>query len=146
MPTKLELNSVYMTMAYCMADLSKAKRKKVGAVLVTKNGVVLTGVNGQPKGWDNTCEDENNVTLNTTIHAELNAILKAAKEGISVVDAELYVTLSPCAQCAAMIAQAGIKRVYYCEEYRDLSGAEMLIDNGISINRLELDEEALDKS
>jgi dCMP deaminase len=140
MPTQKELNNTYMTFAFAMADLSKAERKKVGAVIVTKNGVVLTGVNGQPKGWDNTCEDENNTTLNTTIHAELNCILKAAKEGVSVIDADLYVTLSPCVQCAAMIVQAGIKRVYYFEDYRDMSGVELLIDNGISVARLERED------
>ena len=140
MSTQKELNNTYMTFAFIMAELSKAERKKVGAVIVTKNGVVLTGVNGQPKGWGNKCEDENNVTLSTTLHAELNCILKAAKEGVSVVDADLYVTLSPCVQCAAMIAQAGIKRVYYCEDYRDMSGVDLFIDNGISVARLERED------
>jgi dCMP deaminase len=132
-------NDIYMQMAELMASQSKAIRKKVGAVLVTNNGVVLTGYNGTPSGWDNTCEhktEDGLVTKPETIHAELNCILKAAKQGVSVIGSSVYVTLSPCSQCAAMLAQAGVKAVYYREQYRDKSGVSLLEKHGIMTQQI----------
>ena len=132
-------NDIYMQMAELMASQSKAIRKKVGAVLVTNNGVVLTGYNGTPSGWDNTCEhktEDGLVTKPETIHAELNCILKAAKQGVSVSGSSVYVTLSPCSQCAAMLAQAGVKAVYYREQYRDNSGVSLLEKHGIMTQQI----------
>lgn len=126
-------DEVYMKMAEAMSTLSKAKRKKVGAVLVTKNGVVLTGCNGTASGSDNACEDSEGNTKPEVLHAELNCILKAAKEGVSVLDSTLYVTLSPCLQCAAMLVQAGVKQVTYKELYRCTKGIKFLKENGIKV-------------
>lgn len=126
-------NDMCMKISRVLSAMSKAKRKKVGAALVTKNGVILTGYNGTPSGSDNTCEDSDGNTKPEVLHAELNCILKAAKEGVSVVDGSLYVTLSPCLQCAAMLVQVGIKEVFYYETYRCTKGIEFLKENGIKI-------------
>jgi dCMP deaminase len=135
-----ELHDTYMGTAFLHARKSKAIRKKVGACIVTKNGVILAGYNGTPAGWDNYCEnitEEAMVTKAEVIHAELNCIMKAAREGVSVKGATAYITLAPCVQCSAMMAQAGISTVYYAEDYRDLSGVHLLRQHGIFIERLE---------
>ena len=124
----------YMQCAVNFSQLSKAVRKKVGAVIVTEHGVIIPGVNGTPSGCDNCCEIEDMgelVTKPEVIHAELNCILKAAKEGVSIVGGTLYVSLSPCLPCSAMIKQSGIKRVVYLEEYRCKKGVDFLNNNGI---------------
>lgn len=143
MANQKELDGVYMQVAIAHAKLSKAARAKVGACMVTSNGVILAGYNGTPSGWSNTCEDivqiahgENagecyTKTKPEVIHAELNCIMKAAREGVSVQGATLYVTLQPCVQCSAMLSQAGIRRIVYMDEYRDTSGIDMLIARGI---------------
>jgi dCMP deaminase len=126
------LDDVYMATAFLHATKSKAKRAQVGAVIVTKTGVIIPGYNGQPAGGSNECEDpETGLTKASTIHAELNCVLKAAKEGISVQGATVYVTLSPCQACAAMLTQAGITKVLYMSRYRDTSGIEFLNNHGV---------------
>lgn len=129
------LDETYMGTAMLHARLSKAKRAQVGAVLVTSQGVTLTGYNGTAVGLPNDCEELKAqpfprepalVTKPEVIHAELNCILKAAREGVSCIGATMYVTLSPCVPCAAMMIQAGVKRLVYKEMYRDLSGIELL--------------------
>ena len=140
-----------MQTAEAFAQLSKAQRKKVGAILVTNQGVVIPGVNGTPSGTDNTCEDTVKVygededgeyiayklvTKPEVLHGELNCILKCAKEGVSCLDAVLYTTLSPCLPCSAMLKQAGVKKVFYQEEYRDNSGILYLQNNGVIIERI----------
>jgi len=132
MATQFELDKCYLNVALNFAKLSKADRKKVGACLVTSHGVILGGCNGTPPNTSNVCE-VSNITLPTVVHAELNCILKAAKEGISVVDSTMYLTLSPCESCAAMLISAGVKRIVYLEQYRDLSGVRYLYDNGILV-------------
>lgn len=137
MATQLQLDNCYMVCAEAHASLSKAIRKKVGAALVTETGIVIAGVNGLPKQLGNDCENVKHnypsnggipelVTKPEVIHAELNCILKAAKEGVSVLNSTLYVTLSPCVDCASMILSAGIKRIVYKEEYRCNAGVELL--------------------
>lgn len=142
MASQKETDQLYMGTAMLYAKLSKAKRAQVGSCLVTKNGVVLGGVNGTPTGLSNECEtDEWNghdqgtvlVTKPEVIHAELNCILKAAREGVSCVGATMYVTLSPCTPCAAMMIQAGVKRLVYKEMYRDQSGINLLRDADIDV-------------
>ena len=142
---KPEQQQVYMQTAQLFAALSKAVRAKVGAVLVTTSGVMIPGVNGTPAGTANVCEDshfnnrtnENDlVTKPEVIHAELNCILKAAKEGVSVIGSDVFITLSPCLSCAAMLKQSGVKKVYFREQYRDNSGVKYLEDNGVEIERI----------
>lgn len=139
MANQKELDALYMGTALLHSKLSKCIRKKVGAALVTTSGIIIPGYNGTPSGRPNACEfiDENGeyITKNETLHGELNAILKAAKEGVSVEGSTLYVTLSPCVQCSAMITQAGIKRVVFQEEYRDIQGILNLKDAGIQVEK-----------
>lgn len=98
----------------------------------------LTGYNGEYSGGSNICEDEAGLTKPTVIHSELNCVLRAAKEGISVLDSTLYVSLSPCQSCSSMLIQAGIKRVVYLEQYRCQKGIDLLRKAGIIVNKLEL--------
>lgn len=139
MANQKELDGVYMQTALAHASLSKAIRAQVGAVLVTSHGVTLTGYNGTAKGRDNCCEEEHidkdwfvtRVTKAEVIHAELNCILKAAREGVSCIDSTVYVTLSPCIQCSAMMIQAGVKRLVYKTSYRDMAGLVLLKEAGV---------------
>lgn len=136
----MKFDKTYMQMAQSIALHSKAIRKKVGAILVTNHGVILPGYNGCATGMSNICENEQPdgslVTKPEVIHAELNCILKAAKEGVSVVDSVVYVTLSPCVQCAAMMIQSGVKRVVFGEQYRDNSGILLLKTAGVAVEHL----------
>lgn len=120
-----KLDTVYMNVAREIATLSHCTRSKVGAVLVKDGNVISFGYNGTPSGMDNCCERDN-VTLPHVIHAEVNAVLKAAKTGTPVDGATLYLTLSPCLDCSKLILQAGVKRVVYLETYRNLDGPNFL--------------------
>lgn len=138
MANQKELDGVYMQTALAHASLSKAVRAQVGAVLVTSHGVTLTGYNGTPRGLNNCCEVFQTwydgpvyVTKPEVIHAELNCIMKAAREGVSCVDSTVYVTLSPCVQCSAMMIQAGVKRLVYKTPYRDMAGLILLKEAGV---------------
>lgn len=134
MAKQSELDDVYMGTAILHSRLSKAKRAQVGAVLVTNHGATLTGFNGTPTGLPNECEfsveritgEVESFTKPEVIHAELNCIMKAAREGVSCIGATVYVTLSPCVQCSAMLIQAGVKRVVYHQLYRDVAGINLL--------------------
>lgn len=142
MASQKNLDYVYMTCAEAHATLSRAQRKSVGACIVTRNGAILGGTNGMAPSGSNELEyvDEDTgelVTKRETIHGELNCILKAAKEGVSVVGSTLYVTLSPCLPCSEMVAAAGIRRVVYKEDYRDLSGIQNLKSLGVILEKYE---------
>lgn len=122
---QIKLDSVFMNVTKEIAQLSHCERFKVGAVLVKDGNIISFGYNGTPTGMDNCCERDN-VTLPHVIHGEVNAILKAAKNGTSVDGATLYLTLSPCLDCSKLILQSGIKRVVYLTAYRNLEGVEFL--------------------
>lgn len=125
-----QIDKLHLDIAATYAQQSKAVRNKVGAIIVTKSGVIVPGYNGTPSGWNNVCEYKENgvlVTKPEVIHAELNAILKCAREGISTLDATLYITLSPCIPCSAMIANSGITRTVYKDQYRILDGVISLM-------------------
>ncbi len=130
-------------MAYEWGLLSKCDRKKVGAIIV-KNGMIISdGFNGTPTGFDNDCEDEEGYTKWYVLHAEANAILKVAKSTNSCEGAVLYLTLSPCRECAKLIHQSGIKKIVYINEYKDDSGIRFLRKAGVEIQQLnpfEIDE------
>lgn len=132
MPSQYELDKCYMEVAISHAQLSKAVRKKVGACLVTSTGVIIPGYNGMSKGGSNACEIPSEydpwklVSKPEVIHAELNCILKSAKQGVSCKGSSIYVTLSPCLPCSEMLIQAGIKEVIYLEEYRCIEGIDNL--------------------
>jgi dCMP deaminase len=123
----------YLNMAKEWAKLSHCSRKKVGALIVKNGQIISDGFNGSPSNIDNNCEDCNGDTHWYVLHAEANAILKCAKYGNSCDGATLYITCSPCKNCTSIILQAGLKRIVYIEEYRDLSGLEFLKKMGIEI-------------
>ena len=141
MADQKSLDETYMGTAMLHARLSKAIRAQVGAVLVTSQGVTLTGFNGTPAGLSNECETEyidkdwfvTRITKPEVIHAELNCILKAAREGVSCIGATMYVTLSPCVPCAAMMIQAGITRLVYKDTYRIQDGTDLLQRAGVVV-------------
>ncbi len=120
------LDSRYMRMARIWAENSYCKRRQVGALLVKDKMIISDGYNGTPSGFENNCEDENNISKPYVLHAEANAITKVAGSHNSSAGATLYVTASPCLECSKLIIQSGIKRVVYGEEYRIMDGVELL--------------------
>ncbi len=136
------MDKYFMQVAQLTAELSYAKRKKVGAILTKNNRIISIGYNGNPSGMDNCCEDILDdgtlITKPTVIHAEANALFWCAKTEIITNDSTLYVTLSPCSTCALGLIQSGIKRVVYLEEYRDTTGINILKSVGITVEKLTL--------
>ena len=130
------LDQRYMRMARIWAENSYCERRKVGALLVKNKMIISDGYNGTPSGFENKCEDENNVSKAYVLHAEANAISKIARSHNSSDGATLYVTASPCIECAKLIIQAGIKRVVFGEEYRIMDGVELLKRAGIEVELL----------
>ena len=124
-------------MARTWAENSYCQRRKVGALLVKDQMIISDGYNGTPSGFENCCEDANNVSLPYVLHAEANAITKVARSNNSSEGATLYVTASPCMECSKLIIQAGIKRVVYGEEYRIMDGIEILKKAGIEVAYLD---------
>lgn len=123
----------FMDTAERFAQLSSAKRLKVGAVVVKDNRIISIGYNGMPSGWDNVCETEEYVTKDEVIHAEANAIAKLARDGESGKDSSMFLTHAPCIHCAKMIYGAGISKVYYRNIYRDNNGVDFLEKCSISV-------------
>lgn len=125
-----------MEIAQIIGQQSYANRKKVGAVISKGDRVISTGYNGTPPGCDNTCEDKDGNTKASVIHAEANAILFAAKSGLKTEDCSLYITMSPCVECAKMILASGIKEVFYSEKYRIEDGVNLLKESGVICERV----------
>lgn len=123
---QLTLDKRYLEMAHIWAQNSYCKRRKVGALMVKGKMIISDGYNGTPSGFENVCEDENNLTKPYVLHAEANAITKVAKSNNSSEGATLYVTSSPCLECAKLIIQSGINRVVYSEQYHKNDGIELL--------------------
>ncbi len=126
-----ELDLRYLRMARIWAENSYCKRRQVGALIVKDKMIISDGYNGTPSGFENVCEDENGLTKPYVLHAEANAITKIARSGNNSDGATLYVTASPCIECAKLIIQAGIRRVVYGEAYRLADGIELLQRAGI---------------
>ena len=112
----------YLRMARIWAENSYCQRRKVGALIVKDNAIISDGYNGTPSGFPNICEDPNGNTIPYVLHAEANAISKLARSNNNSEGATLYITASPCLECAKLIIQAGIKRVVYGEPYRIADG------------------------
>ena len=127
----------YLEMAEIWAQNSYCKRRKVGALLVKDRMIISDGYNGTPSGFENVCEDENDVTKPYVLHAEANASTKVAKSGNSSEGATLYVTASPCLECSKLIIQSGIKRVVYRDEYRLTDGIDLLRRAGIQVEKVD---------
>ena len=139
--------NAHLKAAQAYAELSYAKRLKVGAVIVKEDRIISIGYNGTPSGRDNTCE--NVVAITKTMppkeileskpeicHAEMNAIMFAAKNGVPTDRCTLVITHSPCFECAKMIVQCGIKDVYYKEEYRDTSSIDFLKECNVLVHKI----------
>lgn len=129
-------DKAYLRLAQEWSKLSYCKRKQVGAIIVRDRMIISDGYNGTPSGFENCCEDENNLTHWYVLHAEANAILKVANSTQSCQDATLYITLSPCKECSKLIHQAGIKRVVYHNGYRDDAGLQFLEKAGVEIMQI----------
>ena len=128
-----DLDKRYIRMASIWSENSYCQRRKVGALIVKDKMIISDGCNGTPSGFENVCEDDNNVTKPYVLHAEANAITKIARSNNSSDGATMYVTASPCIECAKLIIQAGIKRVVYSEHYRLEDGIELLKRAGIEV-------------
>ena len=131
----------YLRMARIWAENSYCKRAQVGALIVKEKMIISDGYNGTPSGFENECEDREDHTKPYVLHAEANAITKVAKSNNSSENATLYVTSSPCMECSKLIIQSGIKRVVYCNNYRDQTGLDVLKKANIERVYIELEEE-----
>lgn len=160
---RIPVDLIYMQMAYQIAKLSYAKRRRVGCVIVKDTQIISTGYNGTPHGFDNGCEEDQvkvienanhqaileekgytcesgccskTITKREVLHAESNALAKISKSTLSSDGADLYTTTCPCFDCAKLIIQSGIKRVFYSEDYRDMSGVDLLKQAGIEVKEV----------
>jgi dCMP deaminase len=133
-----KLDKLYLRMAQIWAENSYCKRSQVGCIIVKNRTIISDGYNGTPTGFSNICEDCENQTLPTVLHAEANAITKLSKSTNSAEGSTLYVTLSPCFECAKLIIQAGIKRVIYSETYRNTDSFELFDQAGIEIKQIKI--------
>lgn len=160
---RIPVEIIYMQIAYQTAKLSYAERRRVGCIIVKDEQIVSFGYNGTPHGFDNVCEEiqtrkpdnldhrnilkekgyecddeccSKSVTKREVLHAESNAITKLAKSTMTSGGADLYTTTAPCFDCAKLIIQAGIRRVYYSEGYRDMSGVELLNKTNIEVKEV----------
>lgn len=144
---QFDYDRAYMKMAQAMGSLSWAQRKKVGAIIVSEEDQVISqGYNGTPSGWDNCCEKHDPITqrlitVQECLHAESNAIAKCARSNNSTINSTIYVTLSPCIECAKLIIQCGIKRVVFEDVYRDLSGVRFLTQCGVQVEQINMGED-----
>ena len=132
------LDRRYLRMARIWAENSYCKRRQVGALVVKDKMIISDGYNGTPSGFENVCEDDNNVTYPYVLHAEANAITKLARSSNNSEGSTLYVTSSPCIECAKLIIQSGIKRVVYGEQYRLADGLDLLRRAGIEVVLLQV--------
>jgi dCMP deaminase len=138
---KTKFIKYFMDIAQRTAELSSARRLKVGAIIVKDDRIISIGYNGMPAGWDNNCEHEVTgadkghtlITKAEVLHAETNAIAKLAKSSESGLGADLFVTHAPCMDCAKLIYQSGIKRVHYGVAYRDNTGIQFLQQSNIEV-------------
>jgi len=141
---KSKFIKAYMQVAKVFADLSSATRLHVGAIVVKDNRIISIGYNGMPSGWDNNCEykvwtQDGDYVLKTrpeVLHAEMNALMKLARSTESGEGATLFITHSPCIECAKGIYQSGIKKVYFGQQYRDNQGIEFLKKCNVSIEQV----------
>jgi len=137
---QVEVDKKYLRMAVIWSENSYCKRRKVGALIVKDQMIISDGYNGTPSGFENVCEDEYNVTKPYVIHAEANAITKVAASSNSSKGATIYITSSPCIECAKLIIQSGIKRVVFSDNYRMPEGYDLLVRAGIQTNFIDIND------
>lgn len=128
-----KFDRLYINISKEVAKLSYCERSQVGTVIAKGINIISYGYNGTLPGKENICEDIDGKTLPTVVHSEINAILKAAKSRHSTENAFMYSTLSPCIECAKAIIQAGIVRLYYIEDYRDLTPLDLLLSSNVEV-------------
>jgi dCMP deaminase len=133
---QLRYDLAYLRMAREWAKLSHCKRKKVGALIVKDDMIISDGYNGTPTGFENDCENEDGITKWYVLHAEANALTKLARSENKAKDATLYLTMSPCRECAKLILQSGINRLVYIKKYKDTSGLDFLATFGLEIEHI----------
>ena len=136
-----KLDERYLRMARIWAENSYCQRRQVGALVVKDKMIISDGYNGTPSGFENVCEDDNNVTKPYVLHAEANAITKLARSNNNSDGATIYITASPCIECAKLIIQSGIKRVVYGEKYRLSDGIDLLRRAGIEVVYMDVNSE-----
>ena len=134
------LDKRYLRMAEIWSENSYCRRRKVGALIVKNKMIISDGYNGTPSGFENICEDDNNVTKPYVLHAEANAITKIARSSNGSDGATMYITDSPCIECAKLIIQSGIKRVVFCKKYRLDEGANLLKRANIEVVYIDYEE------
>ncbi|GAA0753377.1 deoxycytidylate deaminase [Psychroflexus lacisalsi] len=134
---QLKFDKAYLRIAREWGKLSHCKRKQVGAIIVKDRMIISDGFNGTPTGFDNACEDEEDITKWYVLHAEANAILKVSASTQSSKNSTLYITLSPCKECSKLIHQAGIIRVVYQKAYKDNSGLDFLEKAGVQLEHIQ---------
>lgn len=137
MSNKIKEIKAYFKMTEAIAELSYCTRLKVGSIIVKDNRVISYGYNGTVSGDENVCENDEGKTKNNVIHSEMNAIYKCAKSPESSENSTMYITHSPCFNCAYGIVQSGIKEVYYQHDYRDLAPVDYLRSKGIKVEKFE---------
>lgn len=135
-----KLDERYLRMARIWAENSYCQRRQVGCLVVKDKRIISDGYNGTPSGFENICEDDNNVTKPYVLHAEANAITKLARSHNNSDGSTLYVTACPCIECAKLIIQSGISRVVYGETYRLTDGLELLERAGIETILIQTDK------
>lgn len=135
---QVQFDKRYLEMAKIWALNSYCKRRQVGALIVKEKMIISDGYNGTPAGFENVCEDEDYRTKPYVLHAEANAITKVAKSNNSSEGATLYITSSPCMECAKLIIQSGIRRVVYCDNYHTESGVDLLRKASIEVEYVEI--------
>lgn len=128
----------YLEMAQIWSKNSYCTRRQVGALIVKGRMIISDGYNGTPSGFENICEDEEGKTKAYVLHAEANAITKVAKSNNSSEGSTLYITASPCVECAKLIIQAGIKRVVYLDQYHNTDGLAILERANIVVDQITL--------
>lgn len=133
-----EIDRRYLRMAAIWAESSYCKRRQVGALIVKNQMIISDGYNGTPSGFENVCEDAHGVTKPYVLHAEANAITKVAASNNNSTGATIYITSSPCIECAKLIIQAGIKRVVFSEKYHSDEGLQLLERAQIKIDFIDI--------
>lgn len=133
---KPKMIEAHMKVAETYAQLSTAKRLQVGAIVVKDNRVISIGYNGMPSGWTNECENEEFKTKPEVLHAETNAIAKLARSSESGLNSTMFITHAPCLDCAKLIYQSGISKVYYRNQYRNTDGVDFLEKSNIEVTQI----------
>ena len=134
---------MFVEIAKVVAQRSADPHTQVGAVLVKNNCVIGVGYNGEPKGFHFDFDWNSPEKYPYVIHAEMNAISNANRNGVDCNGADIYLTLSPCHDCIKLLIQHGIKNVYYLKEYKDIDLTKRIVENTDSIRLIKLDENDL---